>query len=166
MSEDDDAPAAEASLRKAVEALSGDGAGEDSEAVQKAVRALSDGAEQEWTPEQERQIRAMVEQIRKVRELHRPGAGWWRRRRQWRAKERLVDLMMAGGPEMLNEAELRHWKNHMMVEVLLQFSGSAMKPEDVQLATSRMETVHATTHEDLQRLKQKHAERRDGPHRP
>ncbi|MFG2570865.1 hypothetical protein ACGFR6_36280 [Streptomyces sp. NPDC048567] len=103
MSEDDDATAAETSLRRAVEQLCGDGAGDGSEAAQEAVQALADGSGKAWTPEQETQIRAMVEQIRKLRDLNRPGGGWWRRRREWRTRERLVDMMMAGGPELLNE---------------------------------------------------------------
>ncbi|MFD3503896.1 hypothetical protein ACFWWC_26175 [Streptomyces sp. NPDC058642] len=160
MSEDDDATAAEVSLRKAVEQLSGDGAGDDAQAAQEAVQALHDGSGQEWTPEQERQIRAMVEQIRKVRDLNRPGGGWWRRRREWRARERLVDLMMDGGPELLNEAELRHWKSHAMVELLLEFSGSAMKKDDTVEALARMETLNAATYEDLQQARQKLAERK------
>ncbi|MFD4528380.1 hypothetical protein ACFWP7_31580 [Streptomyces sp. NPDC058470] len=160
MSEDDDATAAEASLRKAVEQLSGDGAGDDAQAAQEAVQALHDGSGQEWTPEQERQIRAMVEQIRKVRDLNRPGGGWWRRRREWRARGRLVDLMMDGGPELLNEAELRHWKSHAMVELLLEFTGSAMKKDDTVEALARMETLNAATYEGLQQARQKLAERK------
>ncbi|MEW1681739.1 hypothetical protein [Streptomyces sp. NPDC093594] len=159
MSEDDDATAAEASLRKAVEQLSGDGAGDDAQAAQEALQALHDGSGREWTPEQERQIRAMVEQIRKVRDLKRPGGGGWRRRRAWRAQGRLADLMEAGGPELVNEAELRHWKSHMMVELLLEFSGSSMKPDDTAKALSRMETLHAATYEDLQQAKKALAER-------
>ncbi|WP_217210240.1 hypothetical protein [Streptomyces sp. AC550_RSS872] len=164
MSEHDDAQVAQASLRKAVEQLSADGAGEGGEAVREAVReavqALSDGSERQWTPEQETQIRAMVEQIRKVRDLNRPGAGWWRRRREWRARERLVDLMMTGGPALLNEAELRHWKSHAMVELLLEFAGSAMKKDDTTKALARMETLHAATYEDLQQAKKMLAERK------
>lgn len=71
MSEDDDTTAAEASLRKAVEQLCGDG----SKAAQEAVQALADGSGKAWTPEQEKQIGAMVEQIRKLRYLNRPGGG-------------------------------------------------------------------------------------------
>lgn len=160
VSEHDDATAAEASLRKAVEQLSGDGTGDDSKAAQEAVQALSDGAGQAWTPEQERQIRAMVEQIRKVRDLNRPGGGGWRRRRAWRAQGRLADLMEAGGPELVNEAELRHWKSHVMVELLLEFAGGEMKPDDTTKALARMETLHAATYEDLQRAKKALAERK------
>jgi hypothetical protein len=68
--------------------------------------------------------------------------------------------MEAGGPELVNEAELRHWKSHMMVELLLEFSGSAMKPDDTTKALSRMETLHAVTYEDLQRAKKAVAERK------
>ncbi|MET9810866.1 hypothetical protein [Streptomyces halstedii] len=75
MSEDDDTTAAEASLSMAVEQLCGDGAGDGSEAAQETVQALIDGSGRAWTPEQETQIRAMVEQIRKLRDLNRPGAG-------------------------------------------------------------------------------------------
>ncbi|GAB3009782.1 hypothetical protein GCM10023080_090000 [Streptomyces pseudoechinosporeus] len=110
---------------------------------------------------EETQIRAMVEQIRKVRELNRPGAGRWRRRRESRARERLVDLMMDGGPELLNEAELRHWRSHAIVEIMLEFAGSAMKPDDVRLAMGRLETVHAATYEGLQEARRKLAERQD-----
>ncbi|MFB7223889.1 hypothetical protein [Streptomyces sp. NPDC056227] len=95
----------------------------------------------------------MVEQIRKVRDLNRPGGGGWRRRRAWGAQGRLADLMMVGGPELVNEAELRHWKNHMMVELLLEFAGSAMKPDDTTKALTRMETLHAATYEDLQQAR-------------
>ncbi|MFD6917303.1 hypothetical protein [Streptomyces virginiae] len=74
MAEHDDVQAAEAALRRAVEELGGDGAGADGQAAQEAVRALSAGSDQEWTPEQEDQIRVMVEQIRRVRKLNRPDA--------------------------------------------------------------------------------------------
>ncbi|MFG2979241.1 hypothetical protein ACGFYY_40430 [Streptomyces sp. NPDC048331] len=60
MSEQDDATAAQASLRQAVEQLSGDGTGDDTQAAQEAVQALHEEAGQEWTPEQETQIKAMV----------------------------------------------------------------------------------------------------------
>ncbi|MGW2586353.1 hypothetical protein ACWCYZ_34450 [Streptomyces virginiae] len=150
MSEHDDAQAAEAALRKAVEELGGDGAGADGKAAQEAVRALSASSEQEWTPEQEDQIRVMVEQIRRVRKLNRPDAGWWHRKREWRARERLVDLMMASGPELVSEAELRLWKSHAMVEVLLEFANSPMKRDDTAKALTRMETLHTTTYEGWQ----------------
>ncbi|MCX4971047.1 hypothetical protein OHA98_41275 [Streptomyces sp. NBC_00654] len=158
MSEDDDTTAAEASLRKAVEQLSSDGPGDDSKAAREAVQALSDSAGKAWTPEQETQIRAMVDQIRKVRDLNRPGGGWWRRRREWRARERLVDLMMTGGPELLNEAELRHWKSHAMVELLLKFTDSAMKKDDTVETLARMEALDAVTYEDYQQAKKTLAE--------
>ncbi|MEU0698153.1 hypothetical protein ABZ349_29830 [Streptomyces niveus] len=159
MSEHDDAQAAEASLRKAVEQLSGDGAGDGAEAAQEVVQALRVGAGQAWRPEQETQIQAMVEQIRKVRNLNRPGGGGWRRRRAWRAQGRLADLMTAGDPELVNEAELRHWKNHLMVELLLEFTGSAMKPADTAKVLTRMETLHAATYEDLQQARKTLADR-------
>ncbi|WP_327692409.1 hypothetical protein [Streptomyces sp. NBC_00459] len=159
MSEHDDAHATEASLRKAVEQLSGDGTRKGGEAVQEVVQAPHEGAGQKWTPEQETQIWAMVEQIRKVRDLNRPDAGWWRRRREWRARERLVDLMMTGGPELLNEAELRHWKSHAMVELLLELTGSAMKKDDTTKALTRMETLQAATYEDWQQATKTLADR-------
>ncbi|MFI6063200.1 hypothetical protein [Streptomyces sp. NPDC051286] len=123
------------------------------------MQALSDGSGRQSTPEQETQIRAMVELIRKVRDLNRPGGGWWRRRREWRARGRLVDLMLTGGPELLNEAELRHWKSHAMVELLLEFAGSAMKKDDTTKALARMETLQAATYEDLQQARKAVADR-------
>lgn len=158
MSEDDDTTAAEASLRRAVEQLCGDGAGDGSEAAQEAVQALADGSGKAWSPEQETQIRAMVEQIRKLRDLNRPGGGWWRRRREWRARERLVDMMMASGPELLNEAELRHWKSQAMVELLLKFMDTAMKQDDTVETLARIEALNAVTYEDYQQAKKKLAE--------
>ncbi|MCX5589544.1 hypothetical protein [Streptomyces erythrochromogenes] len=149
-----DATAAEASLRKAVEQLSGDGPGDGSEAVQ----ALADVSGKAWTPEQETQIRAMVEQIRKLRDLNRPGGGWWRRRREWRARERLVDMMEAGGQELLNEAELRTWKSHAMVELFLKFMDTAMKQDDMVETLARIEALNAVTFEDYQRAKKALAE--------
>ncbi|MFG2668856.1 hypothetical protein ACGFY6_32040 [Streptomyces sp. NPDC048387] len=160
MSEHDDASAAEAALRKAVEQLSGDGPGDGGKAVQEAVQALSDGSGQAWTPEQETQIRAMVEQIRKLQDLNRPGGGWWRQRREWRARERLVDMMMAGGPELLNEAELRTWKSHAMVELFLQFMDSPMKQDDTVETLARIEALHAVTYEDYQQAKKALAEKK------
>ncbi|MFD8288012.1 hypothetical protein ACFV2B_07230 [Streptomyces lavendulae] len=158
MSEHDDVTAAQESLRKAVEQLSGDGAGGGSKAVQEAVQALSDGSGQAWTPEQETQIQAMVEQIRKLRDLNRPGAGWWRQRREWRARGRLVDMMMASGPELLDEAELRHWKSHAMVELFLKFMDSAMKKDDALETLARIEALNAVTYEEYQQAKKKLAE--------
>ncbi|WP_326697784.1 hypothetical protein OG909_10830 [Streptomyces sp. NBC_01754] len=122
----DDVARAEASLAEAVEQLCGSEWSGDSKPARVAVQELSESARQVWLSEQEKQTRAMVDQIRKVRDLNRPGGGWWRRRRERRARGRLVDLMMAGGPELLNEAELRHWKSHALVELLLEFAGSAM----------------------------------------
>jgi hypothetical protein len=77
----------------------------------------------------------MVEQIRKVRDLNR------------------VDLMEAGGQELVNEAELRHWKGHAMGELLLEFAGSATKPDDTAKALSRMKTLQAATYKDCQQAK-------------
>ncbi|MFB7600409.1 hypothetical protein [Streptomyces sp. NPDC056160] len=152
MSEEDDTTAAEASLRRAVEQLCGDGS-DGSEAAQEAVQALADGSGKAWTPEQETQIRALVEQIRKLRDLNRPGGGWWRRRREWRARERLVDMMEAGGSELLNEAELRHWKSHAMVELLLKFMDTAMRHDDTVETLGRIEALNAVTYEDYQQAK-------------
>ncbi|MGC5543654.1 hypothetical protein ACPYPE_23575 [Streptomyces griseus] len=160
MSEDDDTTAAEASLRKAVEQLCGDGSGDGSEAAQEVVQALADGSGKAWTPEQETQIRAMVEQIRKLRDLNRPGGGWWRRRREWRARERLVNMMMVGGPELLNEAELRHWKNHALVELMLKFMDTAMKQDDTVETLARIEALNAVSYEDYQRAKKALAEKK------
>ncbi len=101
-----------------------------------------------------------MEQIRRVRHLNRPGGGWWRRRRQRWAQERLVDLMVSGGPELVNEAELRRWKNDMMVKLLLEFAVGAMKQEDTVEAVSRMETLYAATYEDLQQARETLAERK------
>ncbi|MYU24773.1 hypothetical protein [Streptomyces sp. SID8352] len=158
MSEDDDTTAAEASLTRPVEQLCGAGAGDGSEAAQEAVQALADGSGKAWTPEQETQIRAMVEQIRKLRDLNRPGGGWWRRRREWRARERLVDMMMASGPELLNEAELRHWKSQAMVELLLKFMDTAMKQDDTVETLARIEALNAVTYEDYRQAKKKLAD--------
>ncbi|MGW8985172.1 hypothetical protein ACWGQ9_21205 [Streptomyces parvus] len=158
MSEDNDTTAAEASLRKVMEQLCGDAPGGGSKAAQEAVQALADGSGRAWTPEQETQIRAMVEQIRKLRDLNRPGGGWWRRRREWRARERLVNMMMAGGPELLNEAELRHWKSHAMVELLLTFMDTAMKQDDTMETLARIEALNAVSYEDYQQARKKLAE--------
>ncbi|CAM5324884.1 hypothetical protein SFIMM107S_04447 [Streptomyces griseus] len=130
-----------------------------SEAAQEAVQALADGSGKAWTPEQETQIRAMMEQIRKLQDLNRPGGGWWRRRREWRARERLVNMMMASGPELLNEAELRHWKNHALVELMLKFMDTAMKQDDTVETLARIETLNAVTYEDYQQAKKALAEK-------
>ncbi|WP_228184055.1 hypothetical protein [Streptomyces anulatus] len=159
MSEDDDTTAAEVSLRKAVEQLCGDGPGDGNKAAQEAVQALADGSGKAWTPEQETQIRAMVEQIRKLQDLNRPGGGWWRRRREWRARERLVNMMMASGPALLNEAELRHWKSHAMVELMLKFMDTAMKQDDTVETLARIEALNAVTYEHYQQARKKLAEK-------
>ncbi|MGW1438715.1 hypothetical protein ACWD7M_26165 [Streptomyces griseus] len=101
----------------------------------------------------------MVEQIRKLRYLNRPGGGWWRRRREWRAREQLVNMMMASGPESLNEAELRHWKSHAMVELLLKFMDTAMRKDDTVEALARIEALNAVTYEDYQQARKKLAEK-------
>ncbi|MFG2979242.1 hypothetical protein ACGFYY_40435 [Streptomyces sp. NPDC048331] len=67
--------------------------------------------------------------------------------------------MEASGPELAKEAELRHWKNHLMVELLVEFAGGAMKPDDTATALSRMETLHAATYEQLQQARKKAADR-------
>ncbi|NED02377.1 hypothetical protein G3I55_12010 [Streptomyces sp. SID6648] len=159
MSGDDDTTAAEASLRRAVEQLCGDGPGDGGEAAHEAVQAFTDGSGKAWTPEQETQIRAMVDQIRKLRDLNRPGGVWWWRRREWRARGRLVNMMMAGGPELLNEAELRHWKNHALVELMLKFMDTAMKQDDTVETLARIEALNAVTYEDYQRAKKALADR-------
>ncbi|MEU3226815.1 hypothetical protein ABZ695_27145 [Streptomyces sp. NPDC006976] len=100
----------------------------------------------------------MVEQIHKLRDLNRPGGGWWRRRRQWKARERLVNMMMASGPELLNEAELRHWKSQAMVELLLKFMDTAMKQDDTVEALVRIEALNAVTYEEYKRARLKLAE--------
>ncbi|MEU1661064.1 hypothetical protein ABZ527_33970 [Streptomyces griseofuscus] len=77
---------AEAALRKAAELLpdggTGDGAEPAQQAVQEALRAFL--ARRSWAgrPEQEKQIPAMVRELRTVRQMDRPGAGLLRRRRQ------------------------------------------------------------------------------------
>ncbi|MFF9704683.1 hypothetical protein ACF1FE_26380 [Streptomyces griseofuscus] len=61
--------------------------------------------------------------------------------------------MEAGGPELVNEAELRHWKSHVVVELLVEFTDSAMTPDDTTKALARMETLHAVTYEGFQEAK-------------
>ncbi|MFD7631734.1 hypothetical protein ACFV7Q_37995 [Streptomyces sp. NPDC059851] len=100
----------------------------------------------------------MVEQIRKLQDLNRPGGGWWRQRREWRARERLVDMLEAGGPELLNEAELRHWKSHAMVELFLRFMDSPMKKDDTAETLAQIEALNAVTYEEYQQAKKKLAE--------
>jgi len=58
--------------------------------------------------------------------------------------------MMASSPELLNEAELRHWKSHAMAKLLLESAGSAMKKDDTTKALTRMHTLQAATYEDFQ----------------
>ncbi|MGW1539743.1 DUF6082 family protein [Streptomyces sp. NPDC002309] len=113
------------------------------------VQEIPRGSQQQWTPAQEAHLQALVEQIRKVQRLHRQSDGWWRLYRKLRARERLVDQIMAGKPELLNEAELRYTKSQMLVGVLLEFACSALQPDDVQRAILQMEAVQKTTYEDL-----------------
>lgn len=47
-----------------------------------------------------------------------------------------------------------------MVELLLEFSGGAMKPDETAKALSRMETLQSVTYEDYQQARQKLAERK------
>ncbi|WP_329266556.1 hypothetical protein [Streptomyces sp. NBC_01451] len=49
--------------------------------------------------------------------------------------------------------------SHAMVELLLEFAGSAMKPDDTGKALTRMETLHAATYKDLQQARKRLAER-------
>ncbi|MEU0859377.1 hypothetical protein ACFY7F_33995 [Streptomyces griseofuscus] len=53
----------------------------------------------------------------------------------------------------MNEAELRHWKSHVVVELLVEFTDSAMTPDDTTKALARMETLHAVTYEGFQEAK-------------
>jgi hypothetical protein len=69
-------------------------------------------------------------------------------------------MMEAGGPELLNEAELRHSKNLAMVELLLEFAGSAMKRDDVVKVLTQREAVNAVTFEDYQQAKKALAEKK------
>lgn len=165
-----DEEAAGESLRKAAELLPHDDADDGSEAAQQAVQAalqvLPGTLQPGWTPEQERQIQAMVTELRTVRQLSRPGASWWRRHRQDRARERYVSLAMFSDPELVDEAELRMWKHHMTVAVLLDFAVSAMQRDDVQAAVNRLAIVHAATYEDLKEFKQKMADRPEATGQP
>ncbi|MEU2441800.1 hypothetical protein ABZ595_37310 [Streptomyces rubradiris] len=53
---------------------------------------------------------------------------------------------------LVNEAELRHWKSHAMVELLLEFAGSAMKLATPPRRSPRgeRETLHTVTYENFQ----------------
>ncbi|MFL4953338.1 hypothetical protein ACJ6WE_40110 [Streptomyces sp. MMS24-I31] len=169
MSEYDEDSAGE-SLRKAAELLPDDDADDGAEAaqqaVQEALQALPGTPQPGWTPEQETQIQAMVTELRTVRQLARPDAGWLRRKRQMRARNRYVDLAMFSDPALVDEAELRMWKHHMTVALLLEFAVSAMQRDDVQAAVSRLAIVHAATYEDLKEFKQKMADRQESTGRP
>lgn len=52
-------------------------------------------------------------------------------------------MMMASGPELLNEAQLRHWKSHAMVELLLKFTDTAMKQDDTVETLARIDRTRA-----------------------
>lgn len=66
-------------------------------------------ARRSWAglPEQEKQIQAMVRELRTVRQMDRPGAGLLRRRRQGQARKRYVGLAVFSAPQLVDEAELR-----------------------------------------------------------
>ncbi|WP_030595078.1 hypothetical protein [Streptomyces anulatus] len=68
-------------------------------------------------------------------------------------------MMMASGPELLNEAELRHWKSHAMVELLLKFMDTAMKTDDTVETLARIEALNAVTYEDYRQARKKLAEK-------
>ncbi|MEV7160236.1 hypothetical protein AB0N77_37460 [Streptomyces misionensis] len=161
MSEYDEEAAREA-LRKAAELLPDDEAGDGAEVAQQAVRealqALPGTPEPGWTLEQEKQIQAMVHELRTVRRMDRPGAGLPRRRRQDQARKRYVALAMLSDPQLVDEAELRMWKQNMTVAILLEFAVSDMRRDDVQSAVTRLEIVHAATYADLTEFKQKMAD--------
>jgi len=170
VSEYDEEAAGEA-LRKAAELLPDDGAGDGAEAaqqaVQEALQVLPGTPEPGWTPEQEKQIQAMVHELRTVRKMDRPGAGLLRRRRQEQARKRYVGLAMFSDPQLVDEAELRMWKQNMTVAVLLEFAVSDMHRDDVQSAVTRLEIVHAATYADLMEFKQKMADgEQDDPGSP
>lgn len=128
------------------------------QAAQEALRALPSTPEPGWRPEQEKQIQAMVHELRTVRQMDRPGAGLLRRRRQDQACKRYVALAMFSDPQLVEEAELRMWKQNMTVTVLLEFAVSDMHRDDVQSAVTRLEIVHAATYADLTEFKQKMAD--------
>ncbi|CQR59538.1 hypothetical protein [Streptomyces leeuwenhoekii] len=155
MCEYDEEAAGEA-LRKAAELLPDDGTGDGAEAaqqaVQEALQALPGTPEPGWTPEQEKQIQAMVHER----------AGLLRRRRQEQARKRYVGLAMYSDPQLVDEAELRMWKQNMTVAILLEFAVSDMRPDDVQSAVTRLEIVHAATYADLTEFKQKMADGEQG----
>lgn len=170
MSEYDEDAAGE-SLRKAAELLpdddADDGAGAAQQAVQEALQALPTTPQSGWTPEQEKQIQAMVTELRTVRQLAGPDAGWLRRKRQMRARNRYVDLAMFSDPALVDEAELRMWKHHMTVALLLEFAVGPMQRDDVQAAVNRLAIVNAATYEDIKKVKQKRADgEQDDPGSP
>ncbi|MFI1293394.1 hypothetical protein ACH4VM_33960 [Streptomyces sp. NPDC020792] len=110
----------------------------DEEAVGEALRKAAELllTEPGWTPEQEKQIQAMVHELRTVRQMDRPGAGLLRRRRQEQARKRYVALAMFSDRQLVDEAELRMWKQNMTVAILLEFAVSDMRRDDVQSAVT------------------------------
>lgn len=158
-----DTSAAEASLKKALELLSDPEPGNldrARQAGQAAVRAIPNEPAKERSAAEEAQIKALVERIRKVHHVSRQDPNWWQRKREWRARRRLGDLAVrADSMELLNEAELRHWKNRSITEALLEFGTGAMAEGDIQLLDSRLATVHGATYEDLRRAQRQLAER-------
>ncbi|GGQ34185.1 hypothetical protein [Streptomyces roseolilacinus] len=60
----------------------------------------------------------------------------------------------------MNEAELRHWKSLAMVELMLEFAGSAMKQDDVVKVLAQREAVNAVTYEVCQQAKKALAEKK------
>ncbi|MDI6413114.1 hypothetical protein QLX52_30360 [Streptomyces albus] len=65
----------------------------------------------------------------------------------------------ADGPELVNEAELQHWKSHAMVDLLLEFAGGAMTPGDTTKALART-TLHTVTYDDFRQDKKPLARRK------
>ncbi|WP_329449340.1 hypothetical protein OG906_42970 (plasmid) [Streptomyces sp. NBC_01426] len=60
----------------------------------------------------------------------------------------------------MNEAKLRTWKSHAMVELILKFMDTAMKQDDMVETLARIEVLNAVTYEDYQRAKKALAEER------
>ncbi|WEH44014.1 hypothetical protein [Streptomyces sp. AM 2-1-1] len=60
----------------------------------------------------------------------------------------------------MNEAELRHWKSLVMVELLLEFASSGINEGDSTKAYGRMEALSAVTYEDYQQAKKALAEKK------
>ncbi|MCF3143803.1 hypothetical protein [Streptomyces platensis] len=158
-----DTSAAETSLKKALELLRAPGPGDldrARQAAQAAVRAVPNEPAKEWSAAEEAQIKALVEQIRKVHHVSRQGPNWWQKKRERRARRRLGDLAVGvDSMELLNEAELRHWKNRSITDALLEYGTGTMAEDDIQILDSRLATVHGATYEDLRRAKRQVAER-------